>query len=263
MHMTPYRHIVQLAPALLFACVLAGCATTARTGPPTTDNARTSLDWPGTYYGVLPCADCAGIATTVTLEPDGTFRSRLLYLGKDGASFEDHGRLAWNAAGSTVTLEGSDAARYFVGESHLLRVGADGSRVTGSLASRYVLTKGPVPLAGPRWELLAIGSRDILDDSPLPFIAFDPDHRAHGFDGCNRLTGTYSLEQAAGHLRFGEIAATRRFCAGAMETAQALATTLRQTRGYSIRGGELTLRSSDGTSIARFIALPADASVDE
>ena len=42
-------------------------------------NAENSLDYEGTYKGVFPAADCPGIETTLTLNPDKTFS---LFLGK-------------------------------------------------------------------------------------------------------------------------------------------------------------------------------------
>ena len=33
----------------------------------TGDNSKTSVDWVGKYEGTLPCADCEGIKTTLTL----------------------------------------------------------------------------------------------------------------------------------------------------------------------------------------------------
>ena len=33
-------------------------------------NSRNSLDWNGVYKGVLPCADCEGIETVITLLND-------------------------------------------------------------------------------------------------------------------------------------------------------------------------------------------------
>ena len=36
------------------------------------DSSATSLDWEGVYRGVVPCADCEGIVTTITLRRDGT-----------------------------------------------------------------------------------------------------------------------------------------------------------------------------------------------
>ncbi|MFS1563780.1 MAG: copper resistance protein NlpE N-terminal domain-containing protein [Candidatus Arsenophonus phytopathogenicus] len=35
------------------------------------------------YTGVLPCADCSGIETTVLFNPNGKFIEQLTYLGKE------------------------------------------------------------------------------------------------------------------------------------------------------------------------------------
>lgn len=35
------------------------------------------------YTGILPCADCSGIETTVVFNPNGTFIEKLTYLGKE------------------------------------------------------------------------------------------------------------------------------------------------------------------------------------
>lgn len=134
-----------MSVGLALMLALAGCATAPAAPAPTAsgDNARTSLDWAGTYHGVLPCADCAGIATTVTLAADGSYRTELRYLGKPDGQFHSAGHFTWNAAGSTVTLEGSESARYFVAENRLIRLARDGTRITGPLAAHYVLTKTP------------------------------------------------------------------------------------------------------------------------
>ena len=42
-------------------------------------NAETSLDYEGTYKGVLPAADCPGIETTLILNPD-VYKRQHLYL---------------------------------------------------------------------------------------------------------------------------------------------------------------------------------------
>jgi uncharacterized lipoprotein NlpE involved in copper resistance len=51
----------------------------------------------GVFGGTLPCADCPGIETTLTLKPDGSFTSRSVYreratrLDEDGVwSVEDN-----------------------------------------------------------------------------------------------------------------------------------------------------------------------------
>ena len=37
---------------------------------PLGDTSQNALDWPGMYEGVLPCASCEGIQTTLTLLAD-------------------------------------------------------------------------------------------------------------------------------------------------------------------------------------------------
>lgn len=261
--MNPHR-LGSLLTGILLALALAGCATnpgaaTGGTAVPATpaDTSRTSLDWAGTYYGVLPCADCAGIATTVTLDPDDTFRSRLHYLGKGGAAFDTHGRFTWDAAGSSITLDGNDPARYLVGENRLIRLAQDGSRITGPLASHYELAKGPVAFTGTRWELLAAGDHTAPANAAASFLVFDAEHRVHGSDGCNVVTGSYAADSSTGQLELHQLATTRRFCVHAMQVADAFADALGATRAYAIDGGELTLKAADGATVARFLAVPS------
>lgn len=49
---------------------------------PTPDGPELSLDWPGTYQGVLPCKGCPGIAMAVQLRPDKTASIRERYLNQ-------------------------------------------------------------------------------------------------------------------------------------------------------------------------------------
>lgn len=44
--------------------------------------AKNSLDWEGTYSGILPCASCPGILTDITLNKDQTFVLTQEYLEK-------------------------------------------------------------------------------------------------------------------------------------------------------------------------------------
>lgn len=105
-------------------------------------NARNSLDWDGTYKGVLPCADCSGIAVTLTLTHDGRYMLEETYQGKQEGTFKSEGRFRWDQRGSVVTLEGqSSQNQYFVGENVLMMLDLNGQKVTGSLAEFYKLRK--------------------------------------------------------------------------------------------------------------------------
>jgi uncharacterized lipoprotein NlpE involved in copper resistance len=104
---------------------------------------QNSLDWSGTYSGVMPCASCSGIETSLTLYADGTYSLQLTYLGNDEPNtFETRGRFSWNEAGNTIILEHEDEPnQFFVGENYLAKLNKDGNRVTGDLPGNYVLHK--------------------------------------------------------------------------------------------------------------------------
>lgn len=104
--------------------------------------ANTALDWNGTYVGILPCADCSGIETQITLNHDGSYTATQTYLGKEDGLFESHGQFHWNDKGNIVTLENETGAnQYFVGENILFKLDMNGERVEGDLAEHYQLHK--------------------------------------------------------------------------------------------------------------------------
>lgn len=104
--------------------------------------ANNSLDWNGTYFGILPCADCEGIETQITLNHDGSYSVNQTYLGKEDGFFESHGQLSWNDEGNIITLENETGAnQFFVGENILFMLDKNGQRVKGDLAEHYQLQK--------------------------------------------------------------------------------------------------------------------------
>lgn len=118
---------------------------TEETPLPIGDNSQTSLDWPGTYFGVLPCASCEGIETWVTLNSDGTFELRSNYLGLNDARDEIFtGNFEWDATGSMIQLQGligNAPGKYKVGENRIWHLDQDGNRIEGALEEFYILQK--------------------------------------------------------------------------------------------------------------------------
>ncbi|MDF2152978.1 copper resistance protein NlpE [Vibrio sp. CAU 1672] len=105
-------------------------------------NARNALDWNGTYTGRLPCADCAGINVSLTLNQDGTYLLLQSYIDQESGATTSEGHFQWNEAGSIVTLrEENKPNQYFVGENILMKLDINGQRITGELATSYHLTK--------------------------------------------------------------------------------------------------------------------------
>lgn len=57
----------------------------------------------GTYVGVLPCADCPGILTHVSINADSTAVVTRLYYGSDSTAESKHGR--WSYAEGIFTVK--------------------------------------------------------------------------------------------------------------------------------------------------------------
>jgi len=109
------------------------------------ENARDNLNWVGSYSGVVPCADCQGILTQITLNADNTYQISWKYQGKNDEAFKKSGTFQWDAEGNTITLEGLDSGqypfRYKVGEEHLLQLDLEGNVITGEFAEKYMISK--------------------------------------------------------------------------------------------------------------------------
>lgn len=106
----------------------------------TGDNSMTSLDWDGTYEGELPCADCEGIKTVVTINSDKTYTIQETYLGKETTPIETKGTFEWDDKGQIINLS-NDRNPYFVGENTLTLLDSDGQKNTGDLQALYILNK--------------------------------------------------------------------------------------------------------------------------
>ena len=238
---------------------LGGCGTMSESPavnvPDGAHNSQNSLDWSGSYQGVLPCADCAGIETVVTLNSDLTYQSQSRYQGKSDEVFNASGTFSWNSAGSTVTLGGDDPAQYFVAEGRLIRLALDGRRVSGPLAERYVLQKIEDRITEKYWKLIEINGHPVTGLEREPYLILkEDDARLIGFSGCNSMSGSYELKDM-GRIRFKHIAATMMACASGMDTEQALFKVLETVDNYSMHGDHMTLNKARMAPLARFEAV--------
>lgn len=64
-----------------------------------------SLDWAGVYKGSLPCADCPGIITELTLNSDKTYILSSQAENKDKQPRLFKGTFTWNETGNIITLD--------------------------------------------------------------------------------------------------------------------------------------------------------------
>ncbi|OAH99940.1 copper resistance protein NlpE [Methylomonas methanica] len=106
-----------------------------------------SLDWPGIYTGLTPCADCIGVKTTLALNKNGSYLLMTQFLGKSEREFTEKGKFAPGDKANTLVLtpkNGSTSQQYLVEKDALIQLDSSGNRVTGKLADRYMLRRTSV-----------------------------------------------------------------------------------------------------------------------
>ncbi|MBK9290953.1 MAG: copper resistance protein NlpE N-terminal domain-containing protein [Bacteroidetes bacterium] len=229
--------------------------------PDPAHNSRISLDWPGTYLGVLPCADCEGIATTIHLNPDETYELEMTYLGKESNNFYAfNGEFAWDEDGNIITLSDFDggAPHFRVGENKLFQLDIDKKPIEGELSEMYVLNKKQLSAEEAQlhdiyWKLVEVGGRRVdssTESMKKPYLKFDLfKMRAYGTGGCNNFFGRVELP-SSGLIRFNRMASTMMACPD-MQIDQLLFEAFEKAEAYSINDGKLSL-SGQGRVLAVF-----------
>lgn len=231
-------------------------------------NSQIALDWQGTYTGTVPCADCEGIETKLSLHEDQTYLMQTTYLGKDEQIFEQEGTFTWNAEGSTIILNGMEdgPAQYFVGENTLTQLDRSGQRISGELAQNYVLMKSntnsgesssDLYITDTRWKLVELMGKpvDSLVNGKAPFILFSSaEQRIQANGGCNNISGSYELKEG-NRIAFSKMISTKMACQD-MEVEDRLIKVLETADNYSLKGNQMTLNRARMAPLARFEVAP-------
>lgn len=244
-------------------------------------NALNAVDYQGVYYGVLPCADCEGIETTITLTAD-SYTKELVYQGKSKEIITEKGTFTWNEAGNTITLSGSEVPnQYFVGENDLFHLDVDGNRIEGKMSSKYRLQKldtttlpkeskvseamatgneakkivdEKVELKKSKWRLVKMNGNVVKKVSNIEKeygITFNPDGRFSAYAGCNSMAGSYELHEDASRIKFSKVVSTKMACQD-MITEQELARVLEMADNYNFDGKTLKLNKARMAPLAEF-----------
>ncbi len=226
------------------------------------DNAHTSansLDWAGIYKGILPCADCEGIRTTIFLNADTTYSSMTTYLGKTDHLYTQAGAFIWDGYGAMITTipaDGAEGQQYIVSENRITHVDKLGQVITGESAARYILHKVAPNLLGRRWTLVELEGQPVSvsdANSMQPYFAMQaPDDSFSGHAGCNQFSGTFTLE-AGNRILFSKIMATKKACPDLALVSRFLKV-LEMTDNYNLNGDELILNKAKMAPLARFRA---------
>lgn len=108
-------------------------------------NAQTSLDFEGTYEGVLPCIklDCKEIELKLQLMPDGLFVYSTKRLGIDKEELMTSGTYHFEADGNTIVLDqiANVPNAFFIAEGKIYQLDKDQKKIEGPNAEKYILLK--------------------------------------------------------------------------------------------------------------------------
>lgn len=130
-----------------FASYSPAFAETPDTNNKSPHHAQKSLDWPGIYYGYLPCPDCNGVKTTLALNKNGSYILITQNMGKSVRDFVEKGKFAVGDKPDTIILtprKSTNTQQYLVGENMLIHLDHNGDRITGKEADRYILRRTDV-----------------------------------------------------------------------------------------------------------------------
>lgn len=158
--------------------------------------AKNSLDWEGTYSGVLPCASCPGIETEITLNKDQTFVLTQEYLEKQSI-FTSKGKFTWYNNNIHLEDSASNDSKiiYKVEEGRLRKLDIQGNKIEGALANNYILYKNGNPqVENVKWYISSINGKAIKGKQEAYYLIFNSkDQRMQARANCNGLSFNYKI----------------------------------------------------------------------
>lgn len=97
----------------------------------------------GTYKGILPCADCSGIETMITLRGDSSYVivSKFLDSELSPMPFEDGGTFTIGNDRLILTDKGGETWNYAVEKGSLLQIDKQGNPLVNTNVDSYRLNK--------------------------------------------------------------------------------------------------------------------------
>jgi len=238
----------------LFACNTNQKGKTMQNVANDLHTAQNSLDWPGSYSGILPCADCDGIETELTLNGDLTYFLTSSYIGKEGSLTDTlKGNFTW--MGNNVKLEGIPEnvrpSMFKVEENQVRHLDLEGNEITGELAQHYVLTKnGNLMVEDKKWRMIELNGNPINGTAETHYIIFhSKDGRLEAKANCNVLLNRYKIRNEL-FLKIEQGISTMMACPDNLEAE--FLQVLFQVDNLTTDGQTLSLNKGRMAPLARF-----------
>ena len=213
-----------------------------------------SADWQGSYSGILPCADCEGIETTLQLNTDNTYTLTSSYLGKD-ESLTNKKEGSYTKKGNIITLSGiakNEGSNKFKVESNQIKyLDLSGKEITGNLASNYILSKnGNKKVEDKKWQLVELNGKPVTGNANTHYLIFNSKTgKINAKAGCNILALDYSIKNEF-RVKFGQGISTMMACPDNVEDL--FKEMLSTVDNLSTDGKMLTLNKARMMPLARF-----------
>lgn len=250
---------------LLAATAFAACV---RTDKPSASQRASAQKIAGQYAGITPCADCEGIEYLLNIQADFTYLGAIIYRGKSDRPFPRSGKWAFTAD-NKIKLEvasPNESLLFEIAENQLIMLDAQGQRITGEGADRYILWKdgfAPPPQPGgdsddpfaakraAGVEFIGLGTEpfwalEIDFDKNMLFTSADGDSVAAPAVPGRIQDGTLHYETNAGALEL-KIALRRETCSDGMSDREYDYSVVANIKGREYKGCGVLLAGSLGS----------------
>ncbi len=244
------------ARSLFFLYFIFAVTFTSNRGVAQTKKANSSplVNWQGTYYGIRPCADCPGIATTLILKPGNRYVLITLFLESDAKPDSINGKFVWN--GNVMVLNGLDPkyepTQYKFEKNQVKQLNLKGKEIQGSLAAYYILHKmGNTAIEDKRWKLISFKGQSVSGTEQTHYLIFHTKEATiESKVGCNQLINPYALSHSLS-LKVKSGISTMMACPD-QQFETLFSTTLLQATQLVLAGNKLMLTTSGKQTLAVF-----------
>jgi heat shock protein HslJ len=220
------QYVFKFLWVLFSGLLLCGCGGNKKStqsmdtaDPPDMHTSKNSLDWAGSYLGVIPCADCMGIVQVLELKANDSYQLSSEYLGKAKKRFIEEGEFSWNPEGSKITLDNEQM--YWLNENAVVMLDREGQRIEGELRDRYRLSKTevgplsetvPADVSSSKWAVYWVDGMDWQEKMKgSAHFSITDKMQLVGAGPCNRFQAEAEIP-ATQVLNLGKMAATKRAC---------------------------------------------------
>ncbi|RYG38246.1 MAG: hypothetical protein EOO01_29775 [Chitinophagaceae bacterium] len=133
-----------------------------------------ALQASGVYGGFVPCADCKGIMTYLSLHPDMTYSLEETYYERDDQVFRTAS--TWKMDNGKIILYDNDKIKlsFLRDNEKLYQLDHEGNRISGNLGDKYVLTKQGM-IDKSRFKEKAAAGIDFIGHGTEPFWGIEID----------------------------------------------------------------------------------------